>query len=72
MPLSKSDLAAWRDEIIEEMQRITKAPGSTGGGGIGLDNQKRMSMLKDQLAAVNRLLSLIEGPRPIRLEGLDE
>ena len=71
MPLSKSDLSTWRDEIIAEMQRITKAPGSSSAGGVGLDNQKRMTLLSEQLSAVNRLLSIIDGPRAIKLDGLD-
>ena len=71
MSLSKTTLVAWRDEIIEEMQRLTKAPGSVSGGGVGLDNQKRMLLLSDQLAAVNRLLSLTDGPRSMKIDGLD-
>jgi hypothetical protein len=71
MSLSKSELVDWRDQIIEEMKRITKAPGSISGAGGGLDNQKRMTMLQDQLLAVNRLLSLLDGPRAMKLDGLD-
>ena len=72
MSLSKTDLVAWRDEVIEEMQRITKAPGDISGGGINLDNQKRMALLSGQLEAINRLLSLVDGPKSIKLEGVDQ
>lgn len=72
MSLSKSDLVAWRDEVIEEMQRITKAPGDISTGGVNLDNQKRMALLSDQLDAINRLLSMIDGPKSIKLEGIDQ
>jgi hypothetical protein len=71
MSLSKSDLTDWRDTILTEMQRITKAPGSVTTGAVGLDNERRMALLTEQLAAVNRLLALYDGPRAMKLDGID-
>lgn len=71
MALSKSELLSWRDEIIDEMKRVTKAPGVVSGDGVVLDNQKRMTILGQQLEAVNRLIALIDGPKSIKLGGID-
>ncbi len=71
MSYEKSDLQSWRDEIIDEMKRITKAPGSVVSDGSGLDNQKRMAILGRQLEAVNRFIGLIDGPKQINIKGVD-
>lgn len=71
MAFSKSELESWRDDIIAEMKRITKAPGSITGQGASLDNLKRMTLLEDQLAAVNNMLSLVDGTKAVKLAGID-
>lgn len=72
MSLSKEELIAWRDEIVGEMRLITKAPATVGTGGASTDNEKKMSLLSEQLVSVNRLLSLIDGPRALKIQGLDK
>jgi len=71
MALTREDYIAWRDEIIEQMQRLTKQPTVDGGGGIRSGSEQQMAVLDKQLAHVNRLIHACDGSKKIQLKGID-
>jgi len=70
--MTLAEAQTWRDSILTEMGRLTKAPGTSGSGAIRSDGEQRQAVLAMQLLEARRMIAALTAPAVIKIGGYDD
>lgn len=70
MATTLAALQTMRDDIITELNRLTKSA-TTEAGGIRSSAEQKTAQLERELAIVNRQIQRLTGARTINISGID-